>query len=113
MAIDPGNQIIGLVVNGVLVALISALVWFVRQAYKGVTHMIEKVNHIDECLDRTQKETTAALRETRDDVVEVKRRLEKKDESDMHTQRELAYLKGIVGTPLDQPVGMDSREEKL
>jgi hypothetical protein len=107
--VDSETQLIAIAVNFIGACLLGLLAWFARQAWKYLKKMHDKVDHIDECLDRTQRETTEAIRETRDDIVEVKRKLEKKDESDLLTQRELAYLKGIVGTPLDQPVG-ESRE---
>ena len=110
--VDSETQLIAVAVNFLGACCLALLAWFARQVYKGVKHMIEKVNHIDECLDRTQLETTSAIRETREDIVEVKRKLEKKDETDLHTQRELAYLKGLVGTPLDQPVGLPSNEKE-
>ena len=105
--LDSETQVVAIVVNFLIACLLGVLAYFGRQAWQGVKHMVEKVNHIDECLDRTQAETTSALRETRDDIVEVKKKLEAKDVSDVRTQRELAYLKGVVGTPLDQPVGGD------
>ena len=110
--VDSETQLVAVAVNFLIACLLGILAWFGRQAWKYLKAMHDKVDHIDECLDRTQLETSNAIRETREDIVEVKKKLERKDESDLHTQRELAYLKGLVGTPLDQPVGLPSNGQE-
>ena len=121
--VDSETQLVAVAVNFLIACLLGILAWFGRQAWKYLKAMHDKVDHIDECLDRTQLETSSAIRETREDLIEMKRearendaemrrKLEKKDESDLHTQRELAYLKGLVGTPLDQPVGLPSNGQE-
>ena len=105
LAIDAESQVIGLIFNGLLTAGGLLGLWIIRNVYSAVKHTLARVDHIDACLDRTQEEMKRAIRETQDDIQELKGDAKIRDEEHMRLSREVAYLKAKLSIPLDQPVG--------
>lgn len=105
LAVDPGAQAIGLIFNGLLTAAGFLLLWLLRLAYKAIKSLIEKVDHIDDCLDRTQAALQSAIADAQKDIEEIKEAAVLRDREHVAMREEIAYLKALVGVGLHEPIG--------
>lgn len=109
--VDPGTQLIGLIFNGLLTGAGLALLWLVRLAYNHIKRLIEKVDHIDQCLDRTQEALQKAISEAQRDIHDIKEAAVLRDREHVEMREEIAYLKALVGVGLHEPIGAMKRHE--
>ena len=102
LALDPATQVIGLIFNALLTAGGFLLLVLGRLAYNSTKHLIEKVDHIDSCLDRTQEALRNAIGEVANEVEELKADAKSRNSEHIRMREEIAYMKALLGTGLDE-----------
>lgn len=98
------EQVLALVINGLAMAVLALVVWGLRKLATAIWHMVEKVEHIDQCMDKVQKasdDDRAALQLHR-------REAEARDLKIAGLEKEYAslesWIKGRNGLSMDAPL---------
>lgn len=104
MAVSGTDQVIGLVINGLVMALLALAVWLVRKAATGIAHLIDKVEHIDQCMDGVKAASEADRLELKQHRLEAAGRDRKIADMDARYAGLEGWVKGRFGLPIDAPV---------
>lgn len=104
MALSTSDPVIGYILNVSGTLLLAALVWFARLAFKKLVAVFEKVEHLDECMDRTQETINRHLEQA--DARDVKIAALERELSNERQQRTNieAYIRGLNNMPIDAPL---------
>lgn len=113
LSIDPASQAVGLIFNALLTAGGFIALLLLRLGYNKIKHLLDKVDHIDACLDRTQTALRTAIESAQKDINDIKKASADRDREHMTMREEIAYLKALVGVGLHEPIdiGVKRAEE--
>ena len=83
LATDIQGELARQVVNILGLLILAFVGWAARRVYKGFEGFHARLDHLDKCIDALRDENQI---------------------SDLQIQKELAYLKALVGVPLEKKI---------
>lgn len=90
---DGLQPVLGYILNGAATLLLALMAYMARLLLRHAVATYDKVEHLDNCMDKTQD----IIREHLDEAT-------RRDERLSAVEKDLIYIKGRLGLPIEAPL---------